>query len=128
MQYSEELSFLGQRARLRSLPTTRCDPFTSSTKPRHHQSAVPDPVPHPQGCRIKTREGSAVSLNFAKHFNFVCCYVLEKHFQIIGRFISMFGLQKLFGREFSIDCGTATLSSKQSQFHTAILNFSLMFN
>ena len=35
MQYREELSFLGQKARLCSLPTTHCDHFTSSTKPSH---------------------------------------------------------------------------------------------
>ena len=51
------------------------------TQPHHPcPDQVPSwsPVPHPQDCKTKTREGSAVSLNFAKYFLIICCVFWTK--------------------------------------------------
>ena len=132
MQYKKELSFLSYKARLCSLPTTRCDPFTPATKSSHiirMQFQIQFHIHH--AVKTKTREESAVSLKIDNHCKIVCyeyC-VLDKNFKNIGRFISMFGLQKLFWREFLIGLWNNNLESQTVAIQRCCAEFlSLMFN
>ena len=68
-QNRKELPFFGLKSPLEapSQPTT-------AIPSRHTANPVvdhPDPVPHPQGCNTKTREGSAVSLMIDKLYKIV---------------------------------------------------------
>ena len=82
MQYKEEQSFLGWKVRLCSLPTNRCDPFTSSTKPSHiihvqiKFSAEAQFHIH-KASTIKQEKDRQYHWTFAKHFQIVC-YVFWK--------------------------------------------------
>ena len=83
MQYREELSFLGWKARLCSLPTTRCDPFTSSTKPSHiiHvQIKFPAEVQFQihKTAKLKQEKDRQYHWTFAKYFQIICCVFWTK--------------------------------------------------
>ena len=106
--------FWSKGPRLCSLPTTRCDPFTSSTKPSH-ASSTPDPVtrsspvPDSRSCTT-TKEGSAVSLKIDKDckscLTRVLCVLQKKISKITG--FQCNGCCKTFpGQKFGLRCDFA---------------------
>ena len=57
-------------------------------------------VPHPQGCKTKTKERSAVSLNFAGHFQFICCVFWTKYLKSLDASIQCLDCRNFSGGSF----------------------------